>query len=49
MAADQSLERFRVEYEKLHRALRVSHENERRMLAQCRELSANISANIVHV
>lgn len=45
LAADQSLEKFRLEYEKLHRALKISHENEKRLLAKCRELSQDISGN----
>lgn len=43
------MEKFRLEYEKLHRALKVSHENEKRLLAKCRELSADISGNVSKV
>ncbi|KRX06422.1 hypothetical protein PPERSA_05035 [Pseudocohnilembus persalinus] len=49
LAADQSLEKFRVEYEKLHKALKVSHENEKRLLAKCRELSAELQSNVAKV
>ena len=45
LASDQSLERFRLEYERLHRALRVSNENEKRLLTKCKELSADIQNN----
>jgi len=45
LAADQSLEKFRLEYEKLHRALKVSHENEKKLLSKCRELSTDINGN----
>lgn len=37
--------RFRVEYEKLHKALMKSHESERRLMGKCRELNAEIVAN----
>ena len=42
---DKSLEKFRVEYEKLHRALKKSHESEKRLMQKCRELNAEIVAN----
>eukprot|EP01036_Dinobryon_divergens_P058313 gene58313-77811_t len=31
LMGDQSLEKFRLEYEKLHRALKKSHEQEKRL------------------
>merc|ERR1719453_2775997 len=40
LVGDKSLERFRVEYEKLHRALRKSHEQEKRLVKKCRELNS---------
>lgn len=46
---DKSLERFRVEYEKLHRALKKSHESEKRLMHKCRELNAEIVANAAKV
>lgn len=39
------MERFRIEYEKLHRALRTSYESEKRLVRRCRELSDTIMAN----
>ena len=41
----QGLERFRVEYEKLHRALKKSHESEKRLIKKCRELNTEIVSN----
>ena len=46
---DQSLEKFRVEYEKLHQALKKSHESEKRLMEKCRELNAEIVANSAKV
>lgn len=46
---DQSLEKFRVEYEKLHQALKKSHESEQRLMQKCRELNAEIVANSAKV
>lgn len=46
---DKSLERFRIEYEKLHRALKKSHESEKRLMQKCRELNAEIVANAAKV
>eukprot|EP00958_Prasinococcus_capsulatus_P017399 scaffold1959_cov403-Prasinococcus_capsulatus_cf.AAC.9 len=42
LAGDKSLERFRIEYEKLHRALRKSSESEKRLQKKCRELNAGM-------
>lgn len=39
------MEKFRVEYEKLHRALKKSHDSEKRLMAKCRELNADIVSN----
>ena len=39
LVGDKSLERFRQEYEKLHRALKKSHESEKRLIKKCRELN----------
>ncbi|XP_051559225.1 cilia- and flagella-associated protein 58 [Myxocyprinus asiaticus] len=44
---DKNLEKFRVEYEKIAKALRKSHENEKRLMAKCRELNAEIVSNSV--
>lgn len=45
MMGDQSLEKFRLEYEKLHRALKKSHEQEKRLVKKCRELNSEILNN----
>lgn len=42
---DRSLEKFRLEYEKLHKALKKSHDSEKRLMLKCRELNAEIVAN----
>jgi hypothetical protein len=49
LVGDQSLERFRQEYEKLHRALKKSNEGEKRLLKKCRELNTEIVSNAVKV
>jgi len=49
LMGDRSLEKFRVEYEKLHRALKKSHESEKRLMQKCRELNAEIVANSAKV
>merc|ERR1719399_1216182 len=49
LVGDKSLEHFRLEYEKLHRALKKSHESERRLIKKCRELNAEIVTNAVKV
>lgn len=49
LAGDQSLERFRVEYEKLHKALKISHENEKKLLKKCKELNTDIVGNAAKV
>ncbi|KAH7372738.1 hypothetical protein KP509_17G018700 [Ceratopteris richardii] len=46
---DRSLDRFRAEYEKLHRALKKSHESEKRLIKKCRELNTEILANAAKV
>lgn len=45
LMGDKSLEKFRVEYEKLHRALKKSHESEKGLLKRCRDLNAEIETN----
>jgi DNA repair exonuclease SbcCD ATPase subunit len=45
LAGDEHLEKFRVEFEKLHRALMRAHENEKRLIKKCEELSQEIVAN----
>ena len=49
LSSDQSLERFRVEYEKINKALKSSHEQEKRLLSKCRELSKDILAGATKV
>jgi len=49
LTGDKSLEKFRVEYEKLHHALKKSHESEKRLMGKCRELNAEIVANAAKV
>lgn len=46
---DESLEKFRVEYEKLHHALKKSHDSEKKLMHKCRELNAEIVANSAKV
>lgn len=43
LSADQRLERFRLEYETLYRALKKSHESEKRLMRKCRELTSEIT------
>jgi len=49
LVGDKSLEHFRLEYEKLHRALKKSHDSEKRLIKKCRELNAEIVLNAVKV
>ena len=49
LLGDRSLEKFRVEYEKLHRALKKSHDSEKRLMSKCRELNAEIVSNSAKV
>lgn len=42
---EESLEKFRLEYEKLHRALKKSHDQEKRLVKKCRELNNEILSN----
>merc|ERR1719389_515098 len=49
LVGDKSLEHFRLEYEKLHWALKKSHESEKRLIKKCRELNAEIVSNAVKV
>uniref|UniRef100_A0A7S4K395 Cilia- and flagella-associated protein 58 central coiled coil domain-containing protein n=1 Tax=Guillardia theta TaxID=55529 RepID=A0A7S4K395_GUITH len=49
LVGDKSLERFKVEYEKLHRALKKSHDSEKRLIKKCRELNQEIVANAAKV
>ncbi|XP_067858802.1 cilia- and flagella-associated protein 58 [Heptranchias perlo] len=49
LMGDKGLEKFRIEYEKMHRALKKSHENEKRLMAKCKDLNAEIVANSTKV
>ncbi len=49
MVGDKSLEKFRIEYEKLHRALKKSHESEKRLIKRCKELNGEIVSNAAKV
>ncbi|CAM9510540.1 unnamed protein product [Chrysoparadoxa australica] len=49
LVGDKSLERFRMEYEKLHRALKKSHDQEKRLIKKCRELNGEIVSNAAKV
>ena len=42
---DITFERFRIEYEKLSRALLRSLDNEKKLLSQCRELKSDLIQN----
>lgn len=43
--ADRSLDQFRQEYEKAYKAVKKSHESEKRLLKKCRELKVEIVNN----
>ncbi|XP_048052314.1 cilia- and flagella-associated protein 58 [Megalobrama amblycephala] len=47
LSGDEKFEKFRVEYEKIAKALQKSHMNEKRLMAKCRELNAEIVSNSV--
>jgi hypothetical protein len=49
LMGDRSLEKFKIEYEKLHKALLKSHESEKRLMQKCRELNAEMVANSAKV
>ncbi|NXC44608.1 CFA58 protein, partial [Penelope pileata] len=45
LKGDDTLEKFRTEYEKLYAVLKKSHENEKRLMQKCRELNAELVVN----
>ncbi|KFO69525.1 Coiled-coil domain-containing protein 147, partial [Cuculus canorus] len=45
LKGDKSLEKFQIEYEKLHAVLKNSRENEKRLMEKCRELNAELVVN----
>ena len=49
LAGNDNLDYVRHEYEKLHRALKKSHESEKRLIKKCRELNAEIVSNAAKV
>jgi chromosome segregation ATPase len=49
LVGDRSLERFRLEYEKLHYTLKKSHDNEKRLIKKCRELNGEIVSNAAKI
>ncbi len=49
LVGDKSLEKFRLEYEKLHRALKRSHEHEKKLIKKVRELNGEIVNNAAKV
>lgn len=49
MVGEKSMDRFRSEYERLHRALRTSHENEKRLFKRCKDMNESIQSNATRV
>eukprot|EP00927_Polykrikos_kofoidii_P086832 TRINITY_DN9844_c0_g1_i2.p1 TRINITY_DN9844_c0_g1~~TRINITY_DN9844_c0_g1_i2.p1 ORF type:complete len:866 (-),score=241.92 TRINITY_DN9844_c0_g1_i2:1599-4196(-) len=49
LVGDKSLEHFRHEYEKLHKALKKSHESEKSLIKKCRDLNTEIVQNALKV
>ena len=49
LSAEDSLERFRLEYEKLHRAMKKSHESEKRLIRRCQDMNKEIVENAVKI
>ncbi|XP_010134614.1 PREDICTED: coiled-coil domain-containing protein 147 [Buceros rhinoceros silvestris] len=45
LKGDETLEKFRIEYEKLHAVLKKSYENEKRLMKKCRALNAELVVN----
>ncbi|PKU31625.1 hypothetical protein llap_18071 [Limosa lapponica baueri] len=45
LKGDKTLEKFRIEYEKLHAVMKKSHENEKRLMEKCRQLNAELVVN----
>ncbi|NXX44716.1 CFA58 protein, partial [Tricholaema leucomelas] len=45
LKGDKTLEKFCIEYEKLHAVMKKSHENEKRLMEKCRALNAQLVAN----
>ena len=49
LSGDASMERFRREFEKLHKALKDSHEREKDLLKNCRRLNDSLIQEAVGV
>lgn len=49
LVGDPSMEKFRKEYEKIHRALKTSYESEKRLVRRCKDLNDTILQNAVKV
>ena len=49
LAGDRSLDSFRFEYQKLYDAFKQSHDNNQKLIAKCRELNSEITANSLKV
>ena len=46
LVGSESLDRIRNDYERLHVALKKSHESEKRLIKKCREISAENAVNV---
>ena len=49
LAGDKSLDKFRLEYEKLHKTFKTSHESEKTHIRRCKELNTQIHSHAVKV
>lgn len=49
MLGEKNMERYRNEYDKLHRALKTSYESEKRLVKRCKELQETIVQNATKV
>jgi chromosome segregation ATPase len=49
MSGDQSIERFRKQFQSLYDNLRMSHDNERAILQKCKELNNQISLGLSYI
>ena len=49
MVGDRSMEKFRNEYERLHRTLKTSYENEKRLFKRCKDMNESITNNAMRV
>jgi hypothetical protein len=49
MVGEKTMERFKAEYEKLHRALKTSYDSEKRLVRQVKDLNEIIVQNAARV